>query len=133
MSDDNQLGRFILDRLGELREDVGEVRSGVSDVGEKVESLRIEVQATYARESDCVTRAAHEQEFRSESIKRVWGKLDEHGDLIHSVKARVAKLESHRSETVVEHRVKSSLWKWATAAATAAGLATYGAWLRGCL
>lgn len=122
--------QLIIDKIDTLGESLGE---RIAEVREDLREFRGEVQDTYARESDCVTRMAHEQEFRSESLKRVWAKLDEHSDSFDIIRAKVSSLETARQETKAVEQVKSSAWKWLLGVLAALITATYAAWLKGWL
>lgn len=106
----------------------------IDGVGEKVDGLRLEVASTYARESDCLSRVAHEREQRGETVKRLWDKVDNvHGPDIDSLKSRVSALEVKRLKTEGVDEVKSSAWKWLLVIAASVIGATLSAYVKGCL
>lgn len=124
MSDETPFARAVLDQLSGLRDDVGGVR-------EQVQELRSEVAATYARESDCVSRASHEREARGESVARIWGAVEKLGERVDGHDGRIAAVERDGRDTATVRRVHSNLWKYLLGILAGVLVGVLVGWLRG--
>ena len=103
----------------------------------KVDSLRVEVAATYARESDCAGRSERERNDRADGAKRVWDKFAEVDRRLDGQSGKVRLLEGDKREDTGAHKVIKTQARWAfgilTAALTAVAVAVGGYLLRGCM
>ena len=85
----------------------------------KVDSLRVEVAATYARESDCAGRSERERNDRADGAKRVWDKFAEVDRRLDGQSGKVRLLEGDRREDTGAHKVIKAQTKWALGIVTA--------------
>lgn len=123
MADDTPFTQAVLGRLDAISTDISEVRSDVKE-------LRTEVADTYARESDCVSRVAHEREQTSTSMKRVWETVEHHGGSLDKLDKRVDVLEAAAKVEEGSSIVRTNLWKWALGFLTALVVGAILGWLK---
>lgn len=117
MADDTPFAQAVLGRLDDLKESLGDVRADVEKLADKVE-------ATYARESACVSRIAAEREARGESLKRLWETMDQ-------ALVRLARMETARAETIGADQVRTAIWKWVLGIFSGVAVAAIVGWLLG--
>ncbi len=124
MSDDTPFANAVISRLDAIQGDVGELRGDIKGLATKVE-------ATYARESDCVSRVAHEREQTGHSVKRIWETIDGHGERLEAIGGRVAVLEKSATIDDAQTVVKVALWKWVLGVIVSLAVGAAVGWMRG--
>ena len=108
----------------------------IDDLRGRVEEMRTEVAATYAREIDCLGRRDQERTDRAGLAQRVFKDIGDHKERLDRHSSRISKLEGdRREETGAQQVIKTQrqerrelFFKWAAAVLIAASLAI-GGWI----